>query len=384
MIMTFSTIYGQRHNRTTAFNYLRNGKLDKAKEFIDKTIKHPKTIDDARTWFYRGNIYLSIHLSDNPEYKALSDSALEISFESYLKAKDYDDRNNYFTDIISNIFVISEQFYNKGVLSYNEGHFKNAMFAFQQSIEASEILGAIDTMAVFNVAITAEVAEENDVAKKHYSDLIEMEFENPEIYTAMGRIHIAEGDTALALEYLASGRELFPEDFNLLINTINIYLLLNDVENAIKLLELAIEKDNTNPTIFFAAGVAYDQLRNKLPEQSDKYFVKTKNAYIRALELDPDYFDATYNLGALYVNTAAMIIDEANELPLEKEKEFNQMIAEANEFLGKSLPRLEKALELQPGDFSTMVSLKEIYTRLNKFDKLQDINNRIKEYQENN
>jgi hypothetical protein len=48
------------------------------------------------------------------------------------------------------------------------------------------------------------------------------------------------------------------------------------------------------------------------------------------------------------------------------------------------MPRLENALEIQPDDFNSMVSLKEIYTRLNKFDKLKEIDQRIKEHQQKN
>jgi tetratricopeptide (TPR) repeat protein len=122
-------------------------------------------------------------------------------------------------------------------------------------------------------------------------------------------------------------------------------------------------------------------LPEKNPEQSDEFFEKTENAYQRALEIDPEYFDAAYNLGALYVNAAAVLIEEANKLPLDKEKEYNKLIEKANDYLSKSLPNLERALVLQPNDFNTMVSLKEIYTRLNKLEKLQEINQRIEEYQ---
>lgn len=381
LIMSCSMIYGQRNNRTTAFNYLRNGELDKAKEFIDKTIEHSSTKEDARSWFYRGNIYLSIHMSEEPEYQNLVDNALQTAYESYQKAMEYDDRQQYYTDIITNLFVVSEQFYNQGVLDYNDGNFKEAMYAFESSMQATQEIGSLDTLAMFNVAITAEMAGESGMAKKYYNELLELEFKNPEIYTAIGRMHLAEGDTATALHYISEGRGEFPDDFNLLINEINIYLLSGDVEKAVDQLELAVEKDDTNPTIFFAVGVAYDQLRTKNPEQSDEFFEKTENAYQRALEIDPEYFDAAYNLGALYVNAAAVLIEEANKLPLDKEKEYNELIEKANDYLRKSLPNLERALVLQPNDFNTMVSLKEIYTRLNKLEKLQEINQRIEEYQ---
>lgn len=384
LVITCSMMYGQRNNRTSAFNYLKNGELDKAKEYIDKTVEHSQTKEDARSWFYRGNVYLSIHMSEEPEYKALDDNALDIALDSYLKAQEYDTRKQYYTDIVTNLFIISEQFYNLGVENYNEAAYLNAMKAFEKSMEVTQEIGSLDTMAMFNVALTAEVAGEYEVARKYYKNLLEMEYYTPDIFMSMGRISMIEGDTIKALEHIASGREMYPEDFNLLINEINVYLLSGEVEKAVDQLELAVEKDNTNPTIFFAVGVAYDQLKTEKPESEDEYFEKAEKAYENAISLDPDYFDPTYNLGALYVNAAAVLIEEANKLPLDKDEEYNKLIEEANEYLNKAMPRLERALEIQPDDFNSMVSLKEIYTRLNKLEKLQEMNQRIKKHQEGN
>jgi len=46
----------------------------------------------------------------------------------------------------------------------------------------------------------------------------------------------------------------------------------------------------------------------------------------------------------------------------------------ADKLLETSLPYLQKAHEINPSDRNTMISLKEIYTRLKKYDKLKEIN----------
>jgi len=381
LIISCSILFAQRNNRTTAFNYLRNGNLDMAKEYIDKAVVHVQTKEDARTWFYKGNIYLSIHMSENPEYKALDSKALDVALESYVKAKSYDTRQEYYADILTNLFVISEQYYNLGVRDYNEGRIKEAMDAFKNSLEVTVMMGSLDTLAMYNVALTAEISGENDTALKYYNDLLKMGFKNPDVYASMGRIHMLKGDTTTALGYIIDGRKNFPDDYNLLISEINVYLLTGEVEKAVENLELAVQKDDTNPTIFFAVGVAYDQLRSKKPEVADEYFLKSEAAYRRAIELNPVYFDPVYNLGALHVNAAAVLIDEAIKLPLSEQKQYEALIEQANEHLTVALPHLEKAHELQPGDFSTMISLKEIYTRLKKYDKLAEIDEKIKAHQ---
>jgi tetratricopeptide (TPR) repeat protein len=153
-----------------------------------------------------------------------------------------------------------------------------------------------------------------------------------------------------------------------LIAETNIYLATNEKEKAMKDLEMALQFDRTNPSIFFAVGTIYDQMGD-IPAAT--------SAYENAIALNPEYFEANYNLGALYVNKAADILDKANDLPLDAVKEYEKQKANADEMLNKSVPYLEKALELMPEDVNTMVSLKEIYTRLGLTDKLENINSRL-------
>ena len=86
--------------------------------------------------------------------------------------------------------------------------------------------------------------------------------------------------------------------------------------------------DNTNPSIFFAVGTIYDQMGD---------IEKAISAYENAIKLKPDYFEANYNLGALYVNQAADILDKANDLPLDAVAEYDKEKAKADEMLEKSV-----------------------------------------------
>jgi hypothetical protein len=79
----------------------------------------------------------------------------------------------------------------------------------------------------------------------------------------------------------------------------------------------------------------------------------------------------------LYVNKAASINDEANKLPLDATAHYDKLKKEADEYLEKALPYLEKATELQPGDVNTLISLKQIYARTNKTDKVKAVQEKI-------
>jgi len=362
--------FAQNSKVVSAFNYHRYGKLDQAKEAIDEAVQHEKTIADAKAWFYRGNIYLDIANSTDENFRKLDPDPLQKAYDSYQKAYTLDEKGEYKADIERYIPAVAESYYNYGVVQYNLGNFKQAALDFEKAFVVGESVGKVDTTAIYNAAVASTLAEENQMAKDYYTRTLELDYNKPDIYSSLAEIYKVEGDTAMALKTVQEGRALFPEDFNLLIAETNIYLATDQKEKAMLNLEKALEIDKTNHTIFFAVGTIYDQLGD---------FEKAEKAYMNAIALNPDYFEANYNIGALYVNQAADIQTRINDLPLDAIKEYDEGKAKADELLNNSIPYLEKALELQPGDVNAMVSLKEIYTRLGMTEKLENINKLLEE-----
>jgi tetratricopeptide (TPR) repeat protein len=368
LMFVVSMGFAQNSKVVTAYNYQRNGKLEKAKEAIDEAVQHEKTMADAKAWYYRGNIYLDMALSADSNIRTLVPDPLGVAYDSYKKAIEYDEKEKYREDIDRFMEEIAKGYYNIGVLNYNASDYSEAASSFENTYKVYKELGKIDTVALFNAAVSANLASEYERSLDYYKSVMELDYENPEIYISMGELNKALGDTVAALEALKMGRERFPENFDILISETNIYLAQNNVEQAIANLEAALEKEKNNPTIYFAVGTNYDQLG---------MFDKAKEAYKNAIALDPDYFEANYNLGALYVNKAAKLLDEANNLPLEDVEGYEKLKNQADDILKESLPYLEKAIELQPDDTNTLVSLKEIYTRLGMMEKLKVIDAKL-------
>ena len=361
----------QNSKRTSAFNYFKNGKLDKAKEFIDPTITHEKTMNVAKTWYYRGNIYLQIARSDNPEYKALDPNALQVAYESYKRCAELDSRGEFTTDVKQNFRVIASNFFNQGVAAYNEKDYAKAAESFQNTFIAYQEIGVVDTLALSNVAMAYDIGEQYDKALEVYGQLIDLGYENPMIYQSISEIYLNQkADTATAEQYIMQGREIFPEDYQLLIAETNLFLARGENEKAVANLLKALDTDTENKTIWFALGTNYENIGN--PEGAAE-------AYQKCIEIDPAYADAYYNMGAMYNNKAAEIIEVANELPLDAVEEYNTEKAKADELLQKALPYLEKSDELNPDNLGTLQTLKQIYTILNDMEKLQEVNDRIKE-----
>jgi len=373
--------YAQKVNRTTAFNYHKEGKLDKAKEYIDKASENPETATDARTWFYKGNIYLDIFMSPIDKYKGLDPDPLNVSYQAYTKALQFDAKKEYEAEIASRMPILAERFFNEGASNYNNKNYTASMAFFQKAYDIYKVAGQNDTTSLYYLAISAEMADNNEVARNALDQLIKMDYKNPNIYASMSSLVMkTEKNDKKAMEYITVGRQKFPDDFSLIIAETNFFLATDQTEKALANLQLASQKDTTNPTIFFAIGAKYNELADdtlKKPEERASLYERAESAYIRSIRLDPNYFDANYNMGALFVNKASDIIKRANQLPLSAEKEYNQLKLEADNMLKNALPYLEKSHQLKPEDRPTMASLKEIYTRLQMYDKLKDINTKL-------
>ncbi len=366
----------------SAFNYMKRGQLDKAKEAIDAAIIHEKTMNDPKTWFYKGNIYLDIHLSKEPKYKALEKNALQIAYDAFQKSIELDAEKEYFDQVKIRLYICGEQFYNQGVALFNTKDFENAIIAFEKTAKVNMIFQVQDSLATFNAALcgqlcaqqakeqndTAKVKLMNQKAKENFQKLVRMNYRNPSIYISLSDIYKYEGDTAQALKVVQNGRVKFPDDYNLIITETNIYLARGETDKAQQNLKLAVEKNPNNENLHFAIGANYDVLGN---------FEEAEKAYKKALEIKPAYFDATYNLGALYFNKGVSIFEKADKITdmklydVEKEK-FEAMWKEA-------LPYLEKAHEIDPKDRNTMISLSQLYARMKMYDKAKALKEQMEQ-----
>lgn len=109
----------------------------------------------------------------------------------------------------------------------------------------------------------------------------------------------------------------------------------------------------------------------------EQKFIEVKNLYQEVLKIDPNNFSANYNLGILYYNKAVNIINNLDyEINLYSLIEIQDKCVE---IFKKSLPYMEKALELQPNRVDALRGLQGIYLSLNEFDKYNAISARLEE-----
>jgi Tfp pilus assembly protein PilF len=368
-----TTVYGQNSKVTSAWRYLEIQELDNAKEAIDAAVEHEKTKGKADTWVLRGKIYYQIYVGEDEELKGQFPKILDGAAESFLKVLELDAKGNYKKDAMPYLTGLRGQFINNGGTKYAEKDFQSAIENFEMSRTISEKAFSKDTlyfMALNNKCLSYDNIKLYDEAVTGYQELMDNDYEKETSLKSILNIYKKQKNAEKVYETAMTGREMFPDDINFILEELQYLLDTKQDEKAEKNLLLAVEKEPTNSKIRFALGVVYNNLASNESAEEAKYaelISKGEAAYNKALELDSEYSDAAHNLGALHFNAGVRYVEQAKEA---KDDDSNQLLmAKADEFFQKSLPKLEKADELSPGDREIMMSLRDLYLKLGDGDK---------------
>ncbi|MDA0939575.1 MAG: tetratricopeptide repeat protein [Bacteroidetes bacterium] len=363
--------FGQKEV-VSAYNANKEGDFASAATYIEQAIENPKANVKNKTWRYRGEIYLNIS-RDSALFAAFPD-ALVRSKDSYMKAQELDTKGSYAQEIQIGLGQVQMAASNAGIGHYNTGEFGSAGSFFDLSAEIAKAFDAVDTMAIYNSALCYEKAGEVDLAVARYRACAEIEYQVPNVFLFISNLYRENGREAEALQTLAEARGLYPREQSLIIEELNIYLSNEEFDKAKENLSLAAEQDPTNEILWFSLGSVLDNLGN-----ADEAI----EAYKKALEVKADYFDANYNLGALYFNQAVQGINAANDMwkprmTKAESAEQKRLENEAKALFETAKPYLEAAHVSDANDLETMRSLRDIYARTGEDDKLLDMNAKIK------
>lgn len=356
----------------SAYNANQDGDYLKAAEFIDQAILDEKANVKEKTWRYRGNIYTNL-ASDSALYAQVPD-ALEKAAASFVKADELDLKQRYSSERMADIARGATIAGNSGISYFNSGVYGRAGELFVTASEMTMMLGAVDTMAIFNSALCFEKASMYDRAVDQYMMCGGYGYQVPDVFLFAANIQKMEGDTAKALTTLQNARQDFPREQALIIEELNIYLVAGQFELAKENLMLAAEQDPTNEILWFSLGSVYDNLGMQ---------DEAVDAYTKSLGIKADYFDANYNLGALYFNKAVQMVNEANDMwkpRMSKDEATKQKELEdgGKAMFSTALPYLEKALDVEPEDRETLRSLRDIYARVGMDEKMLVVSAKLK------
>ncbi|MEC9209456.1 MAG: tetratricopeptide repeat protein [Bacteroidota bacterium] len=392
LVVITSVIFAQSQNVTSAAIILKqyNSEKDKsvkvlkikeAKEFIDKAYNNESTSNKPKMWMYRAQIYKMIALN----HDSLDSEAVFKATESHLKCmQPHPKKKNKIMiykkwpkeEVLEGLVQCGDKLFRLGVEEYTLGKYKSslkhytAIFDIIPFDEEDQLKRANITRAtiLYNSFFSSNKMKDNTKSKELLKQLIDINFNEPNIYIHMSNIFIEEGNTDKALEYLALGRDMFEDDQGLINTEINLYIQLGRTSELIGKLGEAIALDDENDLLYFNRGTIYDQEGDLANAEKD---------YLTALDLNPSSFGVNYNLGALYFNVGVKTNNKANGTS--NNSVYNKLKKEAEVSFVKALPYLETAHELKPEDKNTLLSLKQLYYLNGDYAKSEEMKKRIAE-----
>jgi tetratricopeptide (TPR) repeat protein len=419
LLCSFIYIQGQQPTATT----LDYGALQKKLEKSNLDIQNPKKSGLAKIWFVRGELFQDIN-DVNTEFLRLGMSTMEtklfmkepkevktveeggivkqeyvyprinLFFENdgltgwketevihpdplpealvaYNKTLELDTKGSLDKKVKENLERLKKQFETKAIQGFTQGDYAASLTAFENIMEVSKARiyeGYVDTIIIYNAALAAKNAGNHDKAIEYFKKAIDMNYGGSVAYYLLKSEYAVVNDSANVIKTLEEGFTKYPDTSLILIEIVNYYLTTGDAEKGLEYLQLAEKKESNNPSIYFAKGTLYEKVGNK---------EKALEAYNQATEIDPEYFNAYFNIGALYYNNAVELYEVANKM--EDLKAYNDAKAIADKELSKAITPMEKAYQINPNERAAVETLQTIYYRLQMLDKYEEMKKKLSE-----
>ena len=376
--LTANVMMAQKKDRTDAFMYNRNGQYEKAMNAIEKCVNHEqfygmKPNDQSQAWLYRATIYQNIIQSGDEALLAKVPNALEIVYESLMNCmlnhEFLQDQQNK-QEIYQRVGNVMNTYYTKGADDYNTGKFAEAAPMFKKAYDIAKSLGSPDANDMLNFAATSALrAEDFNTALSYFTELQNNGVDNVDVYKHLAACYNGMDNAEQAMAMINAGLERNPGDAGLILEKVNAYLKDGRGAEAVEDLNRLRELDPENAQLLFVLGTIYGDENNKDVYNADRAL----QYYEEALRINPNYYDATYNIGVLYTTMANNYIKQANEITGISKKELEQydgLMEQANELLRTGLPYLKQAYDAQPSDDVKNV-LRSIYVQLKMNDELK-------------
>ncbi len=374
--LTANVMMAQKKDRTDAFMYNKNQQYEKAMISIEKCVNHEQFLgmkpnDQCQAWLYRAAIYQNIIQSNDENLKAKAPDALEKVYESLMKCMENEAfLNENKQEIYQRVGAVLAAYSNMGVDNYNTGNFAAAVPMFKKAYDIAKSLGSPDANEMLNLAATSALrAEDYTTALDYFTEMKAAGADGVDVYRHLAACYNGLGNAEQAMAMINAGLEKDPSDASLILEKVNAYLKEGKGAEAVEDLNKLRELDPENAQLLFVLGTIYGDENNEGVYDTDK----ARQYYEDALAINPDYYDAIYNIGVLYTGMANKYIEQANEITgfsKAEQEQYNNLIEQANELLRTGMPYLQRAYESQPSDDVKNV-LRSIYVKLNMIDEVK-------------
>jgi len=366
-------VFAQKAELTSAILSYRKQDLETAKSYIDKAetkLNEGGTLkvkDLGKFWHHKGLVYYSL-------YDASKESDLLNTATGAFKADTETDGSAYAKKSKTELIRCAIAYNNAAYDKYDAKDFVSALTLFEKVVEvnAYDAIGKIDTSNLYNASLMAVQAKDSEKVIELNSQLIELDPTNGDYHLNLVREFAKVENTEARFEAIKKGRELAPDHTGLIFEEVNYYLAENNNAELLISLESAIAAAPDNKILHFAKGTALGSL---------KRYDEAKDAYLAAISLDADYFDAYNNLGSLYLDQTAPLVDKMNDLGLSQadQKKYNALKKQRNNLYKIAKPYLEEAVRIDNTAIQVLNALKEVCYQTDDIECWRKTNDRVKE-----
>jgi hypothetical protein len=344
----------------------KDGKLNEAKDIIDAATTYEKTMNDGKTWYYRGLIYSSIDTTSNEQFKTLDPNPLKVAVESFAKAKELGkEGNDYFIQDATGIpqtqttqlELLANHYLDKGLRAFQDDADNEKSLVLlkkSKSIFETGILTPYrnDTLTYYVEALVAQQSDSLDLAIESANKYFDKGGKSRDMYTILYQIYYSgpKEDKNKALEVVRKARKLFPSNADYPKMEIGLLIDQGKIEEAKSGLEEAIKAEPGNKILHFYLGYANTRTENN--EGARKHFQE-------AIRLDPTYFEAQFYLANTYLVDVDKTSKELTSVPntaaySKKRSELVQKRVKESEI---AIPFLEKAEKMQAPDKDSQIEV---------------------------
>src|SRR5512133_2545479 len=151
----------------------------------------------------------------------------------------------------------------------------------------------IDTVLIDFAGRAAFEDKNYPEANRLFEEAANYNYKDPLLWVLRKQALFAMGDTAKGVEVIKQCFNKYPEEQTVMYEMINYYLDSEEGNQALELINKAKASDPKNVSLVFTEGTLYDKMGNTQ---------EAERAYKQCIEMNPDYYDAYYNLGDLYYN----------------------------------------------------------------------------------
>lgn len=400
-LITFST-FAQKNELKTADKAIKIQDYSAAMTAVTAAESLLANMDDkskAKFYFLKAQAYYG-----KKDFQTAANT-----FEKLFSLEDQIGKKRY-TELATTIQnQMVQDVYQKASDQYTAKDYKNASDSFYLTY----VLSPLDTIFIYNAAVSSTLAKDYDNSLKYYKELREKGYtgistiyyaiskqtdekedlgneKNRDLQVKLGLykdpvneqtesktgdiiknvayILKTQGKTEEAIKAVEEAREIYPKDINLILTQADIYFQLKDMKKYSDLIELALNIDPTNPQLFFNLGVI---------SFNDGKVEEAKNNYEKAIELKEDYGDAYLNLAVVIMNQEKAIVDEMNQNLSDFDK-YDELLEKQRGVHREALPYLEKA-DKYSRSINTVQFLMNIYQTLEMDEKATKFTDLYKE-----